>query len=981
MTGTRARPRSRARARKREWPWAAIALAVRGRPRALLGRTGRLRRDPQLHPPAVLERAVRPADRLRPARAGTSTRRASSATPSTSSTRSGCACSSPATSSSSSRRARSWPRSRVVLIGLRLAPRALPSLDRATRWLVLLRLPLQLRLPEHDGLALPGHEAARRPAAPGPAAASWWPSTAAPARATRGVRGRLRDRARHEPPRPAGPVLRARPRRLPRPGLGPTRVAGSPSRSARRRGAWSGRRTTTPSGRGSSTPSTATGPSSASSACARPGCCSRTPGSRPSTCSATGRRCSSAASRRSLLAAAAAAGGRAPGRGAARHRRGRLALALALGGRGPGRAGRDGGDHGAAARAGDVGRPPPLVLPPSLPGAARLRPARRALDRLAARGAGALPRSVPLALGALVVANVAQWPEKRLVMQSEPAFAEELRGSLLLGAVARGGHADPALAGDHRRFYFECLDRFPRIAARARPQVSEGEGVFRPEIRGGRLVARAGARGPSGREDEGGRTLRPRRPRAAATGGRDHRPRRLAAAAPRRGSGAPRPGRGGRGLPRGRRPARRRERGPPALLPARGPPSGRAAGHVAFALLLPVTARGRSRETRCHLRAPSAIVPAGRAPVPWPPPCRKDSTRDQRLRVQRNPPRPPPVNEPVKAYAPGFAGAGRAQGAARGDGRRADRDPARHRREGGPERRDGEGGHAPRPRPRPRRLAQGLEGARRAGDRGGGRGPPRVGELAVGGPRRRLPPGGRAARHDWRATLNAATMLGQSKTAFQAEIDSAAELIDFWRFNPHYAQELYAEQPLSSGAMWNQLDYRPLEGFVYAVTPFNFTSIAGNLPTSPALMGNAVLWKPASSAIPSAYYILQAPRGGGPAPGRHQLRARQRRGHLRRRPQPPRPRRRPLHRVDRGLQLDVADDRRRHGPLPLVPADRGRDRGQGLHRGPPVGRPAGLRGRRRPRRLRVPGPEVLGREPHLRAPLDLEGRPRPDRRA
>ena len=90
----------------------------------------------------------------------------------------------------------------------------------------------------------------------------------------------------------------------------------------------------------------------------------------------------------------------------------------------------------------------------------------------------------------------------------------------------------------------------------------------------------------------------------------------------------------------------------------------------------------------------------------------------------------------------------------------------------------------------------------------------------------------------WRATVNAATMLGQSKTAFQAEIDAAAELIDFWRFNPHYAQQLYAEQPLSLSTMWNQLDYRPLEGFVYAVTPFNFTSIAGNLPTAPALMGN-----------------------------------------------------------------------------------------------------------------------------------------------
>jgi 1-pyrroline-5-carboxylate dehydrogenase len=119
----------------------------------------------------------------------------------------------------------------------------------------------------------------------------------------------------------------------------------------------------------------------------------------------------------------------------------------------------------------------------------------------------------------------------------------------------------------------------------------------------------------------------------------------------------------------------------------------------------------------------------------------------------------------------------------------------------------------------------------------------------------------------WRATLNAATMLGQSKTAFQAEIDSAAELVDFWRFNPHYAQELYAEQPLSNAAMWNQLDYRPLEGFVYAVTPFNFTSIAGNLPTSPALMGNTVVWKPASSAIPSAWYILKLLEAAGLPPG------------------------------------------------------------------------------------------------------------------
>jgi 1-pyrroline-5-carboxylate dehydrogenase len=119
----------------------------------------------------------------------------------------------------------------------------------------------------------------------------------------------------------------------------------------------------------------------------------------------------------------------------------------------------------------------------------------------------------------------------------------------------------------------------------------------------------------------------------------------------------------------------------------------------------------------------------------------------------------------------------------------------------------------------------------------------------------------------WRDTANAATMLGQSKTAFQAEIDSAAELIDFWRFNPYYAQELYDEQPVSDRTMWNQLDYRPLEGFVYAVTPFNFTSIAGNLPTAPALMGNTVIWKPASSAILSAHYLMQLLEEAGLPPG------------------------------------------------------------------------------------------------------------------
>ena len=119
----------------------------------------------------------------------------------------------------------------------------------------------------------------------------------------------------------------------------------------------------------------------------------------------------------------------------------------------------------------------------------------------------------------------------------------------------------------------------------------------------------------------------------------------------------------------------------------------------------------------------------------------------------------------------------------------------------------------------------------------------------------------------WRATLNAATMLGQSKTVFQAEIDSACELIDFWRFNPWYAQQIYDEQPISDHSVWNQLEYRPLEGFVYAVTPFNFTAIGGNLPVAPALMGNTVLWKPASSAVLSAHYLMKLLEEAGLPPG------------------------------------------------------------------------------------------------------------------
>jgi 1-pyrroline-5-carboxylate dehydrogenase len=119
----------------------------------------------------------------------------------------------------------------------------------------------------------------------------------------------------------------------------------------------------------------------------------------------------------------------------------------------------------------------------------------------------------------------------------------------------------------------------------------------------------------------------------------------------------------------------------------------------------------------------------------------------------------------------------------------------------------------------------------------------------------------------WRDTLNAATMLGQSKTAHQAEIDAACELTDFFRFNVQFMARIYEEQPISSPGMWNRMEYRPLEGFVFAVTPFNFTAIAGNLPGSAALMGNTVVWKPATTAMLSAHYVMRLFEEAGLPPG------------------------------------------------------------------------------------------------------------------
>jgi len=119
----------------------------------------------------------------------------------------------------------------------------------------------------------------------------------------------------------------------------------------------------------------------------------------------------------------------------------------------------------------------------------------------------------------------------------------------------------------------------------------------------------------------------------------------------------------------------------------------------------------------------------------------------------------------------------------------------------------------------------------------------------------------------WRQRLNGATMLGQSKTPHQAEIDAACEIIDFWRFNVGFAERLHQEQPLSEPGVWNRTEYRPLEGFVFAVTPFNFTSIGANLPTAPAIVGNTVVWKPASTAVYSSYFIFRLLEAAGLPPG------------------------------------------------------------------------------------------------------------------
>ena len=230
---------------------------------------------------------------------------------------------------------------------------------------------------------------------------------------------------------------------------------------------------------------------------------------------------------------------------------------------------------------------------------------------------------------------------------------------------------------------------------------------------------------------------------------------------------------------------------------------------------------------------------------------------------------------------------------------------------------------------------------------------------------------------DWRDTINAATMLGQSKTVFQAEIDSACEVIDFWRFNCHYGQELLDQQPVSDHSTWNQLEYRALEGFVYAVTPFNFTSIAANLPTAPALMGNTVIWKPASSAMLLGPPPDAPPPGGGHAAGRHQPRGGRLVDDLEHTALTSRSRGRALHGQHRRLQRHVEDDRRLDAELPVVPANRRGNRREGLRSRASFGQSRRAGGRDRARRIRVPGAEMLGGQPRLPAALALARRTGP----
>ncbi len=225
----------------------------------------------------------------------------------------------------------------------------------------------------------------------------------------------------------------------------------------------------------------------------------------------------------------------------------------------------------------------------------------------------------------------------------------------------------------------------------------------------------------------------------------------------------------------------------------------------------------------------------------------------------------------------------------------------------------------------------------------------------------------------WRQRINAATMLGQSKTAFQAEIDSACELIDFWRFNVHFARQILADQPIANArGIWNRTDHRPLEGFVYAITPFNFTAIAGNLPTAPALMGNTVIWKPSPTQQVAAHLTMELLEEAGMPPGVINMLPGD--GLAVSEVALAHPDLAGIHFT--GSTPDVpaplVHGRRQHLEVPRLPAHRRRDRRQGLRRRALLGRPGRAPGGDAARRVRVPGPEVLGGVARLRRALGVE---------
>ena len=216
-----------------------------------------------------------------------------------------------------------------------------------------------------------------------------------------------------------------------------------------------------------------------------------------------------------------------------------------------------------------------------------------------------------------------------------------------------------------------------------------------------------------------------------------------------------------------------------------------------------------------------------------------------------------------------------------------------------------------------------------------------------------------------RARMNAATMLGQSKTCHQAEIESACELADMLRYNAYFLDRLIRQQPVGTPerGVWNTMEYRALEGFVFAVSPFNFTAIGGNLPLAPAIMGNTVVWKPAETQMLSAWYLMQLYReaglpdgivnmipGHGPTLGPPALTHPDLAG---------------VHFT--GSTATFQDRGREHLELPFLPADRGRNGRQELRGGASDRRRRGADHRADPGRLRVPGPEVLGRLPRLSA--------------